>query len=271
MGVRGLLSYVKKRVPKLNALLTEPTRIGVDIHGFLYTWQDDLQAIRNFLDAFQKAGHTLVFVFDGEAADEKKEILRQRRERRDQAAIQCRALEAFLETAEGNTLDERSKDHLLRQIKSLKATAWHITKEYKQVILNELTLRNLQVHQAPREADDVLLHLEKTRQIDVILSSDMDYVRFGVNRIWIPHFQDTLYLCYDFDIPIFCASEDIPIEGLKDIAALCGSEVEKQSVSPSEAFGILRYYGSLENLLKVRPTYFQTSGHALSPQSRTTL
>jgi 5'-3' exonuclease len=246
MGVRGLLSYVKKRVPLLQPKDCEPMRIGVDVHGLLYTWQDDLDAFTHFIDTFKTCGHTFVFVFDGEAAEEKKDFLRERRKRREQSALQAKAIQAFLDSKEGYELDEPSRIHLQREVQALQKAAWYISKEYRETILAILKSNDIQYILAEREADDVLVTLSRKQEIDIILSSDMDFVRFGVNRIWVPWFQKDISTIYDFDIPIFCDSEDIPIEGLKDVAELC------DVVTPGEAFGIIRYYGTLENFQKFR-------------------
>ena len=104
--------------------------------------------------------------------------------------------------------------------------------------------------------------LEKQKEIDIILSSDMDFIRFGVNRIWIPKFQHEKLHCYDFDVLSFCDEEDIRLECLADVAILCGSEYEYSRLSPMEALGLMRYYGSLKNLAQLRPEF----GRFLSTQ-----
>jgi 5'-3' exonuclease len=247
MGVRGLLSYVKKRIPLIEPKDMDPVRIGVDVHGLLYTWQDDLESFSYFLNEFQQYGHSLTFVFDGEAAEERKDFLRERRKRREQAALQAKAIQSFLDSKEGYELDEPSRIHLQKEIQHLQKAAWYISKEYRQRILDVLDSRNIPYILAKGEADDVLVSLAHNKDIDIVLSSDMDFVRFGVNRMWIPHFQKHTLVCYDLDIPIFCDSEDIPIEGLKDVAELC------TTLTPGEAFGMIRYYGTLENLRRFRP------------------
>lgn len=254
MGVRGFLSYMKKKVPFINPLESEPQRIGVDIHGLLYIWQDNMEAIQHFLRAFKNAGHTLIFVFDGEAPAEKKEFLQKRKERREHASLQAHILEQFLTTDEGKALDPKSRDHLLYQIQTLKASTWSITREYRETVIRLLLASNHQVIFAKGEADEEIVSLEKQKQIDVILSSDMDFIRFGVNRIWIPKFKNTQLNCYDFDLLIFCEEEDITLESLADVATLCGSEFEYSSITPGQALSLMRYYGSLENLKKIRPT-----------------
>lgn len=263
MGVRGFLSYVKRKIPLLNPLEVEPLRIGIDTHGLLYTWQDNLQAFRDFLSCFQKAGHTPIFVFDGEAPVEKKELLAKKRQTREQSSLQAHALTQFLASEEGRQLDDKSRVHLERQITSLKTATWSITKDHREKIIAILKDQNVEMLFAKGEADEELVALEKQRRIDVILSSDMDFVRFGVNRIWIPRFRDTSYACYDLDICWICEEEDVQIEALADIATLCGSEYEYSSITPTEAFGLMRYYGSLKNLAQLRPEF----GRFLSTQA----
>jgi len=244
MGVRGLLSYVKKRIPLIEPKQMDPVRIGVDVHGLLYTWQDDIESFTQFLNEFSACGHVLVFVFDGEATEEKKDFLRERRKRREQSALQAKAIQAFLDSKEGYELDEPSRIHLQKEVHTLQKAAWYISKEYRENIMNILKTKHIHYILAEREADEVLVNLARNKDIDIILSSDMDFVRFGVNRIWVPWFQKDIFTVYDFDIPIFCDTEDIPIEGLKDVAVLC------DSLTPGEAFGIIRYYGTLQNFQK---------------------
>lgn len=254
MGVRGFLSYVKKKIPLINPLDVEHQRIGVDIHGLLYIWQDDIQGFKKFLEAF-KAHHSLIFVFDGEAPAEKKDLLQKRRERREHSTLQAHVLTQFLASEEGRQLDPKSRQHLESQIKILKASTWSITKEYRETIIQLLKDSQQPIVFAKGEADEELVVLEKQKRIDVILSSDMDFVRFGVNRIWIPRFRDKKYDTYDLDIPILCDEEDVPIEALADVARLCGSEFEYSAISPAEAFGLMRYYGTLKNLAARREEF----------------
>jgi 5'-3' exonuclease len=253
MGVRGLFSYIKHRVDFLDPLQTDPQTIGVDLYGLLYIWQDDLESIRAFREAFTRAGHSLIFVFDGEAPAEKKEIVAKRKENRFNASLQLRALETFLQSDEGQALDAKSKHHLEKQIKSLQSSSWHITKDYKQKVQKILETEGSHCIFPKGEADEELVNLERRKDITVILSSDMDFVRFGVNRIWVPHFRNQTYKVYDIDIPYFCEEEGITIEGLSDVAKLCGSELEHLGTTPGEAFGLIRFYGNLENLQRFQP------------------
>jgi len=255
MGVRGFLSYVKKKVPFIDPLESEPQRVGVDVHGLLYTWQDDVDSIKHFLQAFEAAGHRLIFVFDGEAPAEKKELLQKRRERREHSTLQAHALETFILSEEGHVLDPKSKEHLERQIQMLKASTWSITRDYRENVIRLLQEADHRVVFAKGEADEELVRLEKQKEIDIILSSDMDFIRFGIHRIWVPKFRPGYYRCHDFDLSVFCDQEDINIENLADVATLCGSEYEYSSITPAEALALMRYYGSLKNLIEKRPEF----------------
>lgn len=255
MGVRGFLSYVKKKVPLIDPLETEEgLRIGIDAHGLLYTWQENVQAIHSFVRDFQ-AKHTLIFVFDGEAPAEKKELLREKRQTREKAGLQAHALSQFLETEEGKKLDPKSRQHLEKQIQMLRASTWRITKEYRERVIQILENYGVPILYAKGEADEELVLLERKKEIDVILTYDMDYIRFGVNRMWIPKIRSDRTEVYDFDIPIFCEDEDITIESLADVAILCGSEYEYSPISPLQAISFMRYYGSLKNLAQRRPEF----------------
>lgn len=254
MGVRGLFSYVKKRIPTILPHEVDPVRLGIDAHGLLYLWQDDIDSLKNMIQYFKEANHTCTFVFDGEAPQEKKEKLLERRQKREETRQKIQGIRAFLASPESRHLDSKSRDYLQQYVESLNTSAWQITFEYREKVLEILKTNAIDYILAKGEADDVLVQMAKQQEIDCIMSFDMDYVKYGINRMWIPNFKENQFTVYDFDIPIFCDEEDINIEALADVASLCG-EHESKFIYPSQAFGLMRYYGSLQNLAKRRPEY----------------
>lgn len=254
MGVRGLFSYVKKRIPTILPHEVEPIRIGIDAHGLLYLWQDDLDSLKNMIQYFKEANHECIFVFDGEAPQEKKEKLLERRQKREETRQKIQGIRAFLTSPESTHLDPKSRHYLQNYVESLQTSAWQITFDYREKVIQLIQETGLTTILAKGEADDILVEMMKQKEIDCILSFDMDYVKYGINRMWIPNFKENLFQVYDFDIPIFCDEEDINIEALADVASLCGDH-ELRYIYPSQAFGLMRYYGCLENLAKRRPEY----------------
>jgi 5'-3' exonuclease len=254
MGVRGLFSYVKKRIPTILPHEVDAIRIGIDAHGLLYLWQDDIDSLKNMIQYFKEANHNCIFVFDGEAPQEKKEKLVQRRQKREETRQKIQGIQAFLASAESAHLDSKSREYLRQYLDSLNTMAWQITYEYRNKVIEMIQSHGMEVILAKGEADDVLVNMMKQQEIDCIMSFDMDYVKYGINRMWIPNFKQNIFEVYDFDIPIFCDDEDINIETLADVARLCG-EHESKFIYPSQAFGLMRYYGSLQNLAKRRPEY----------------
>jgi len=101
------------------------------------------------------------------------------------------------------------------------------------------------------EADDVLTDLVGAGKLDLVVSSDMDFLLSGVKRLWI-----TFYRSYsgfeEIVIDEVLQGEEITAEGLMDAGILCGIEPlrGRVSVNPTTAFSWLRYYQSIEALLK---------------------
>lgn len=248
MGIPGLWSYLREKLGDILIQQQAPEQIGIDAHGLLYFWKADPKEFRKFIQTLHKVGHTLMFVFDGQAPLEKKKELDQRKKYRHEAKKQSHAIEDYLSSAQSKELSFRDLQFLKGQKLQYEEMAWQITRENREAILEVIKEEGANYILAEKEADDVLVELMKKKEISVILTQDMDFLEFPIRRVWIPNFKKYEYLVYDLDIPIFCAEEDITIENLQEVAYLC----KQKFMTPSEAISNLRYYGSLKTIMMRR-------------------
>ena len=244
MGIPGLWSYIRGYLPKRLIQTEEKQKIGIDAHSLLYFWKANEEEFRKFIRELHNAGHQLYFVFDGEAPQEKREELEQRKKLRNDARQEAKEIEDFLNSPKGRKMEYRDIEFLKREKKMLEEISWQITKENREKILNIIKAEGANIILAEFEADDILIEMMRKREITVILTQDMDFLEHAVTRIWIPNFKEYSYSIYDLDIPIFCAEQDINIENLQELAYLC----KKKYMTPSEAMSNLRYYGSLKTI-----------------------
>ncbi len=248
MGIPGLWSYLRTKLPKLLIQTEQPEKIGIDAHSLLYFWKADVDEFRRFIRTLKGAGHQLYFVFDGEAPEEKRKELEARKRYRHDAREQSKAIEEFLNSSKSKNMDFRDIQFLKEQKMNYENMAWQITKDNRDKIIELIEKEGVQSILAPKEADDVLLEMMSKREISVILTQDMDFLEYPVTRLWIPNFKEYHYVVYDLDIPIFCAEEDIAIENLQEVAYLC----KEKYMTPNQAISNLRYYGSLKTIMAHR-------------------
>ena len=101
------------------------------------------------------------------------------------------------------------------------------------------------------EADNVLTDLAMANKLDVVVSTDMDFLLSGVKRMWIP-FRNSYDGFEEIITKEVLDGEGITQEGLLDAGILCGVEPlrGRVNINSSTAFGWIRYYKSIEGILQ---------------------
>ncbi len=239
MGVKGLYSYLRdyrKPVDKSNI-----RAIGVDALSILYKFRGNMDSVLQFLKPFQKSDISIIFVFDGKAPDEKQEEVEHRREKRNEANQQANSIREFLKQ---DTVDERTKKILEKKVKELENGAgWHVTRDIRTSCKEMLSKEGIESKKAIGEADDLLISMWRTDEIQAIVSCDMDFLVAGVKKLIVPS-----YHCEMIQLEKVLEKEDLTFQQFQEAAILCSS-----NVSPIKAFQWMRYYGSIETLTKKHP------------------
>lgn len=251
MGVKGLYSYLKHYRNDIDPLVEAPQRIGIDAMSLLYRFRGATGELLNALRALQGAGHILFFVFDGKPPTEKEREVAARKEAKADAAAQATAIQTFLESDAAGALDVRSRELLEFSVQRCQNQSWHMTRELRRAFQAELWKEGIPYVKSMSEADDVLLDLATAGKIDVILTTDMDYLLGGVKRLWIPTRKGTLAF-ENVSLADILDGEGLTWEAFRDAGLLCGTEERAgaRGVPCHVAFGWMRHYGSLEALLQ---------------------
>jgi hypothetical protein len=255
MGVKGLYSYLRPYRKDLILEQTESRRIGIDALSILYKFRGNCDAILQFLSPFQKAGYSFIFIMDGKTPDAKKEEVSQRREVREEALTEANTIRSFLQSS---SLDERSRGVLERKIIELEqGQGWYITYEMRKGFQEILWNKKIPCVKAQGEADELLVSLWQTGHLYSILSTDMDFLVAGVERLWIPargSIEEVL-------LSEVLQKEDMNFEMFRDATIL-------SAYKPiASAFTLLRVYASLENLSKRHANLWDLSFHKESVDS----
>jgi 5'-3' exonuclease len=250
MGVKGLYTYVKKyrtECPYESIPSTQPLRIGFDAMSMLYKYKEKYAEIYRIVQAMHAAGHTLLFVFDGKSPPEKEEEVKDRRQVREEAVEQASKLQAHLEE---NDLEDSERHIIESSIARLKTQAWHMTREIRQAFQATLTSLGIHYIKATQEADDTLLSLSAAGKLDVIVSTDMDYLLSGIPRLWIPY-RKAVDGVEEVIMSKLLAGLQMTPAMLLDAGILCGVEplYKRLSIQTHIAFRWIKYYKSIEAVL----------------------
>jgi len=256
MGVKGLYSYLREYRHDLYTHLipTEPKlRIGFDAMSMLYKYKSDYTDIYPMLKELKDMGHTLLFILDGKSPVEKEMEVKERKNVRDTAISQATVLKEQLVTA---GLTQKEREIIEYSIARLEYKGWHVTYEIRQAFQKVLTEMGICFIKAIHEADDILVDLAAAQKLDVIVSTDMDFLLSGVPRLWIP-LRRSYNGFEEIILSEVLQGEGIDQAGLLDAGILCGVEPLHGSLSiPAiTAFSWIRYYKNIEKLIQSSVKY----------------
>jgi 5'-3' exonuclease len=250
MGVKGLYTYLKAYrhdIYTQTIPVKTPLRIGFDAMSMLYKYKSAYADMYPSLKELKEQGHQLVFIFDGKAPVEKEAEVKERRDARQDATQQAATLKEHLSTT---TVSSREREILEFSLARLEYQGWHMTREIRHSFQETLKGMDIPYVKAIQEADDVLVDLAGAGKLDVVVSTDMDFLLSGIQRLWIP-FRKSYDGFEEILMSEVLQGEVLTQEALLDAGILCGVEPlrGRLSMNPATAFSWLRYYGSIEHIL----------------------
>lgn len=256
MGIKGLYSYLKHyRQQLLLAPLGPRLRIGVDAMSVLYRFRGETDQILEALAPFRSSGHTLFFVFDGKPPAEKEQEVQARKKAKEVAGAQAAAIEQFLQTETAAAMAARDRELLETSLARAKSGAWHMTRDARRAFQERLWIEKIPYVKSVSEADDVLMDLVAAGKLDAIISTDMDCLLSGVDRLWIP-IKKGITLFEEISLADVLEGENLTMDAFRDACLLCGTEERAgaKGVPAHTAFAWMRHYGSLDALLQSNVT-----------------
>ncbi len=257
MGVKGLYTYLRPYRRDIypqdgKCSAQSPLRIGFDAMSILYKYKGAYADLYPILSALKAQGHRLLFVFDGKPPAEKEEEVAARKEARQEAVAQAAAIKEHLAATEvgAGPTSERERKILELSAARLEFQGWHMTRDVRHAFQKALWDMEIPYVKALGEADDVLVDMAAAGKLDVVVSTDMDFLLSGVQRLWIP-FRKLADGFEEVELWNVLEGEGLSPAALCDAGILCGVEPLRGQVSlgAHKAFEWMRYYQSMEALL----------------------
>ena len=201
MGIKFLNHFLRENCPTsiryIHFSELSGKRIAIDISIYLYKYETANTLLENIylmLATFRHFGIIPVFIFDGRPPDEKKELLKKRRQDKLLAQSEYNNLSAKLENMNLNSTVEQDvslvnsekeelKQELISEMASLKKQFISITRDQINNVKNLMRAFGATYYDAPGEADALCAMLVVTKRVWGCLSEDMDLFVYGCSRV----------------------------------------------------------------------------------------
>lgn len=211
MGVKFLNAYINANcigVRKCNLNEFSNKRIVVDASIYLYKFKGQQMlsnGIINLIGLFAQYNISPVFVFDGKPKQVKETMLIKRKQEKEFAWQELKALQSKGQTDE--TL----------QLKSTR-----VSKSDVHMVKHILSRLGVLYIDAPYEADEVCAMLMLHNQVDLCLSDDTDMFVFGCNTVLRELNQDGMGKVYNLNTILF--SMNMNFQSFKQLCIISGTD-----------------------------------------------
>ena len=244
MGIKHLNRVFNQKcsdqaIYKLHLKHLSTKKIAVDASIFLYRFLGDDKLIEQMylmVSIFRKYDIVPIFVFDGAAPPEKKELLNERKEGKRKAEERYLEMKASVEQ---NTLEPDEKYEVELEMEQLKKQFIYIKDGDIKRVKHLLDICGISWVVARGEADEYCAHLIQTEQVYACLSEDMDMFAYGCCRI-MRHFSMVKHSVLLYDLPEILRQLGLNLREFRRILVLSGTDYNKDE--PTSLFDVLKWF-----------------------------
>jgi flap endonuclease-1 len=282
MGIKGLKNLINKNAPDgivpFDISLLKGKRVAIDssilLYKYRYLYSSDNFHILGFtskIKELQNLGAIGYFVFDGTPPEAKKKVLSERSdnrkkqmERLSEISLELAKFEStnVSEFIESDDEEDSTKSVEIKKIKKLlaeenkiKKNLLIVTKNHSLEVIELLKSLGINFFQATTEAEKECAFLQKTGQVDYILTEDTDALTFGGSNVIFS--KNGFYqLC---DLKLVLSGLEISFESFVDLCILCGCDYTGTipKIGPVTALKLIKRHQRIENLGIAVPDSFE--------------
>jgi len=188
MGIPNLNRYLQtncaQSIQRVKLSDLSGKRIVIDVSIYLYRFEADDALLENMYLMLAILGNyniTPIFIFDGKAPPEKKELLIKRKEAREQAQEEYDSFKHELDAA--SDTDANKKQELVAKMEKLKPQMVKITADKIRTVKRLIAAFGEMYCDALGEADEMCARLVLSGNAWACLSEDMDLFVYGTTRV----------------------------------------------------------------------------------------
>jgi len=189
MGIKYLNRFLRDKCPEsithIEFSELSGKKIAIDISIYLYKYEATDSLLENIylmLATFRHYNIIPGFIFDGKPPEEKKELLKKRKEDKLSAQTEYNELKAKLETI-GAIVKEDEKLEIITEMNALKKQFTTINRVKINKVKELIRAYGATYYDAPGEADALCAMLVITNKVWACLSEDMDLFVYGCNKV----------------------------------------------------------------------------------------
>ena len=228
MGIRYLNRFLKDNASSSIKLcrLSELSgkKIAVDISIYMHRFASDGTLIENMylmLSVFRHYNIIPIFVFDGKPPPEKRQLLKKRKEDKQEAENEYNKLKNILEI--NKDMDDADKQEIIYNMDMLKKDFVSINKNDIENVKNLIRCYGATYYDAPGEADELCSMLNIKGKVWACLSEDMDMFVYGCPRV-IRYLSLLNHTAVVYDVKGILNNLGISQKELREICILSGTD-----------------------------------------------
>lgn len=294
MGIKGIKQVIKKHAPdaitELDISQLKNKKVAIDssifLYRFRYSFSGDNFHILGFLYKIielLQANIIPVFVFDGKPPDAKKETLAKRSDTRAKSKERLselngqksklieevdwnqESIDEFIDSgSDSEAVDQEKLDRkkkikeikkLDQEISKIEKNTLYVGKNHSLEVIELLKFIGIPFFEAPGEAEESCAFLQKTGQVDYILTEDTDSLTFGSKSVlFLTKDKNTFNLC---TLAKVLEQMEITFESFVDLCILCGCDYTCTipKVGPVTAYTGIKKYTTIEEFITNNTKY----------------
>lgn len=257
MGIKNLSTVLKNKnsFEKIEVKSLQHSIIAVDfslfLYRFIYNQNDPIECFIKQLTLFFRNNILPVYVLDGTAPTEKKNVIDKRISKRFKIKDE---LNKIIELRKNiiNTLPNSINNigFLDKEINRLEKKCVYFSKENIDNVLELFNLCGVPVIQENYESDWILAKLSENNIVDYVLSEDSDLLTFGTKKL-LKNFSLTEETAIVYDMDNILKNLNINNDQFVDMCILCGCDYAPKikTINCNKSYELIQKNYNIENII----------------------
>ena len=249
MGIKHLNRFFKENAGESIKFISladlSGKKIAVDISIYMYKYASDDILIENIylmLSIFRYYNVIPIFVFDGKPPTEKKELLKKRRQDKQEAEEEFNQLKNKL--INNDVMDDIEKQDIINNMDMLKRRFVHINRDDIENVKELIRAYGATYYDAPGEADELCAMLTIKGKVWACLSEDMDMFVYGCPRV-IRYLSLLNHTAVIYDTKGILENLGVTQKELREICVISGTDynsLNDDSKNSPTLYNTLKYF-----------------------------